>query len=70
MTDPKFFTDKKIGMLLKEIGSYKQVRCSDARLWVIRDEEKYAHMTSTALYHEYERQMRIARGEQCLTVVR
>tara|TARA_R110000737_G_scaffold20372_2_gene38725 strand:+ start:469 stop:3162 length:2694 start_codon:yes stop_codon:yes gene_type:complete len=70
MTDPKFFTDKKVGMVLKEGGCYKQVRCSEARLWVIRDEEKYAHMTSTALYHEYERQMKIALGEQSLTVVR
>ena len=70
MTDPKFFTDKKVGMVLKEIGSYKQIRCSEARLWIIRDEEKYAAMTSTALYHEYERQMKIAKGEQSLTVVR
>lgn len=70
MTDPKFFTDKKVGMVLKEIGSYKQVRCSEARLWVIREEEKYAAMTSTQLYHEYERQMKIAKGEQSLTVVR
>jgi len=70
MTDPKFFTDKKVSMILKEIGCYKQIRCSEARLWVIRDEEKYAAMTSTQLYHEYERQMKIARGEQSLTVVR
>ena len=70
MTDPKFFTDKKIGMILKEIGSYQQVRTSDARLWVIRNEENYAHMSSTQLYHEYERQMSAARGEQQLTVVR
>lgn len=70
MTDPKFFTDKKVGMVLKEIGCYKQVRTSEARLWIIRDEEKYAAMTSTQLYHEYERQMKIARGEQSLTVVR
>lgn len=70
MTDPKFFTDKKIGMLLKEIGCYKQIRTSEARLWVIRNEEKYAAMTSTQLYQEYERQMKNARGEQNLTVVR
>lgn len=69
MTDPKFFTDKKIGMLLKEIGSYQQVRCTNARLWVIRNEEKYAAMTSTQLYHEYERQMIEARGSVALTVV-
>ena len=69
MTEPKFFTDKKIGMLLKEIGSYQQVRCSKARLWVIRNEEKYAAMTSPDLYREYERQMKEARGEVGLTVV-
>ena len=69
MTDPKFFTDKKIGMLLKEIGSYQQVRCSKARLWVIRNEEKYAAMTSPDLYREYERQMKEARGEVGLQVV-
>lgn len=70
MTDPKFFTDKKIGMLLKEIGSYQQIRTSDARLWVIRNEENYAAMTSNELYREYERQMREARGEQQLQVVK
>lgn len=70
MTDPKFFTDKKIGMLLKEMGCYQQVRCSDARLWIIRDEEKYAHLTSTQLYNEYERQMKVARGETILKAVR
>lgn len=69
MTDPKFFTDKKIGMLLKEIGSYQQIRTSDARLWIVRNEENYAAMSSTELYREYERQMREARGEQQLTVV-
>ena len=70
MTDPKFFTDKKIGMLLKEIGSYQQIRTSDARLWIVRNEENYAAMSSTELYREYERQMREARGEQQLTVVK
>lgn len=70
MTDPKFFSDKKVGMILKEMGSFKQVRCSDARLWVIRNEEKYAALTSTGLFHEYERQIKAARGEQPLTVVR
>ena len=66
MTDPKFFTDKKVGMMLKELGSYPSVRSSGARLWVLRDEEKYAHMTSTALYHEYERQMKEAQGNHSL----
>ncbi len=69
MTDPKFFTDKKVGMLLKEAGTYPQIRTSDARLWIIRNDENYAGMTSTELYREYERQMREARGDQQLTVV-
>lgn len=68
MTDPKFFTDKKIGMLLKEMHM-TQVRSSDARMWIIRNEDTYAHMTSTALLHEYERQMKIARGEATLRAV-
>lgn len=70
MTEPKYFTDKKVSMLLKEIGCYQQVRCSNARLWIIRNEEKYAAMSSAELYREYERQMKDARGEQSLTVVR
>jgi len=70
MTDPKYFTDKKIGMILKEMGIYRQVRSTNARLWIVRNEEKYAHMTSTALYHEYERQMKEAKGNASLTVVR
>ena len=69
MTDSKFFTDKKVGMLLKEVGCYHQIRCSDARLWIIRNEEKYVHLSSTALYHEYERQMKIARSGVVLNAV-
>lgn len=70
MTDPKFFTPRKIGMVLKEMGVYPQIRSSNARLWVIRNEEKYAAMTTTTLCYEYERQIKEARGEIGLTVVK
>lgn len=70
MTDPRYFTDKKVGMLLKEMGCYRQVRAPSARLWVIRNEEKYADMSAADLHREYERQMADARGETKLTLVR
>lgn len=69
MTDPKFFTNMKVGQIMKEMGCYKQVRHSGARMWVIRNEERYESMTSTQVRDEYERQIKIARGEQILTVV-
>lgn len=69
LTDPKFFTDKKIGMLMKELGCF-QVRCSKGRLWVIRNDDRYESMAPLDVYSEYERQMKKARGEQILTVVR
>lgn len=67
--DPKFFTDKKVSMILKETGVYQQIRCTNARLWIIRNEENYANMSSAQLYQEYERQMKEARGQAALTVV-
>lgn len=70
LTDPKYFTPKRLGSLLREMGSYRQIRSGSARLWVLRNEEKYAGMTSTQAYHEYERQVKEARGEAGLTVVK
>lgn len=70
LTDPKYFTPKRLGSLLREMGSYRQIRSGSARLWVLRNEEKYAGMTSTQAYHEYERQVREARGDAGLTVVK
>lgn len=70
LTDPKYFTPKRLGSLLREMGSYRQIRSGSARLWVLRNEEKYAGMTSTQAYHEYERQVREARGENGLTVIK
>ncbi len=68
MTDPKYFTDRRVGMVMKELGHYPQVRSGHARLWVLRSEEKYAHLTSTELYHEYERQVREAKGNHTLSM--
>ena len=45
-------------------------RRGSARLWVLRNEDKYAEMTSTQAYQEYERQVRESRGESNLTVVK
>tara|TARA_R110002074_G_scaffold195878_7_gene362477 strand:+ start:9604 stop:12198 length:2595 start_codon:yes stop_codon:yes gene_type:complete len=70
MSDPKYFTDKKIGMLLREIGGFTQIRLPEYRLWIIRNEERYDGMSDTEIRQEYERQMRDARGEQQLTIVR
>ena len=70
LCDPKYFTPKRLGSLLREMGSYRQIRSGSARLWVLRNDEKYAEMTSTQAYHEYERQVREARGEASLVVVK
>ena len=69
LTDPKYFTPKRVGMMMREQG-VKLVRCGDARLWVIRNQGKYDGMTSTQIYHEYEQQMNSARGDIGLTVVK
>lgn len=70
LSDPKFFTDKKVSMMVRESGCYMQVRCSEARLWIIRNVEKYSAMSPPDLYREYERQMKEAKGSQQLTMVR
>jgi len=70
----KFFTPVKVGMTLRQVGKYTQVNGyylgTPIRLWVVRNKEKYASMDSNALFHEYERQMKEARGAAQLEVVR
>lgn len=70
MSDPKYFTDKKIGMLLKESGTYTQIRHRNARIWVIRNFEKYAHKSTGELFTEYEHQLKTLKGEKNFTVVK
>lgn len=66
-TDGKYFTPIKIGMVMKEIGRYTQLRGYDrgspVRIWVLRNREKYESMDSKTLYQEYERQLMVARGK-------
>ena len=70
LTDPKYFTPRKIGMLLKEMGCFQFVRHRHGRLWILRNQDKYAGMSSTQLHYEYEDQMKQARTETRLTVIR
>jgi len=72
--DGKYFTPIKVGMTLKELGSFSQLRAyrlsQPVRLWVLRNREKYEAMSSTDLYLEYERQMTEARGQATLQIVK
>lgn len=69
LTDPKYFTPKRVSMMLREQGM-PMIRSGNAKIWVLRDEKKYNSMTSTQVYYEYERQLKEARGETGLTVVK
>jgi len=69
MTEPSYFTVQKVGLMLRGLGIHKQVRCSGARLWVIRDVDLYAGMSTVQLYQEYERQMCTARAGTVLSLV-
>jgi len=64
--DSKYFTPIKVGMAIKEANKYQQVQCyvnrQRIRLWVLRNQSKYASLDSKALYAEYERQMTEVRG--------
>lgn len=67
--DPKYFTPKRISTMMREIGVYRQIRTGNSRLWIIRDDHKYADMSSTQIHHEYERQIKNARNGMLLKVV-
>jgi len=73
-TDGKYFTPTKVGIIMKEIGHHIQLKAyylgSRVNLWVLRNNIKYQSMDSTALYHEYERQMKEARGAAMMQVVK
>jgi hypothetical protein len=70
----RYFTPVKVGMIMKEIGLYKQIKCyhlgHPVRLWVTRNQAKYQNMDSKMLYREYERQMKEARGAADLYLVK
>ena len=64
LVDPKNFTNKKISMILRQSGDYYQVRSNSLRLWIVRDEDKYLILSPSKLVLEYERQMKILKGDQ------
>lgn len=72
--DGKYFTPTKVGIVMKETGQYTQLKAyylgSRVSLWVLRNSMKYQSMDSTTLYHEYERQMKEARGAAIMQVVK
>lgn len=73
-SDGKYFTPIKTGMVLKECGAYQQLTAyrhgARVRLWVLRHAEKYVGMSSTELFHEYDRQLAEARGAAMMKVVK
>jgi hypothetical protein len=74
MTEGRYFSPVKTGMVMREIGQYSQVRAhylgTPIKLWVLRNREKYLRMDSKELYIEYERQIAELRGEAKLSVVK
>lgn len=64
--DGKYITPTKVGMTMKMIGRYKQVKTyrlsAAVMLWVLRNPQKYEEMDGKTLYAEYDRQMTEVRG--------
>ncbi|MCP5091265.1 MAG: hypothetical protein GY949_10110 [Gammaproteobacteria bacterium] len=69
LVDPKYFTPKRIGMMMREQG-IPLVRHGNAKLWILRNRMKYAGMTSTAIYNEYQMQLKEMRGASSLSNVK
>ena len=74
-TDGRYFSPTKVGMIIKEIGGYSHRKIFNnsypVKLIVLRNREKYDHLSSRELYDEYYRQMTQVRGEaQQLQVVK
>ena len=71
--DTKLFTPTRVGLIMKELSKCRQLKANKGdlsiRLWAVRDVEKYAAMTGTQLYNEYERQLQVARKAAPLTIV-
>ena len=72
-TDGRYFSPIKTGMVIKEIGRYKQIKTyksgAPIKLWVIRNFAKYEKMDQTVLYKEYEDQLNKARRSLELVAV-
>jgi len=60
LCDSKLFTPKRVSMILRELG-YPQMRDGYAKLWLIRNADRYAHMGCRQVFVEYEKQLLDAR---------
>lgn len=73
-TDAKHFTPIKVGMIMKEIGTYAQINAyrlgSKTKIWIIRNRDKYESMNGADLYNEYQKQLEQFRGEPMMKVVK
>lgn len=69
----KFFTPHRVGAIMKELPQCIRLRAcrgaASARVWAIRDLERYKSMGPAELYTEYERQLQEARRKTPMTVV-
>lgn len=53
LCDNKLFTERRIAREMRECGSYRLVKTREARVWVLRNPEKYATMKPSEIYEEY-----------------
>tara|TARA_R110000851_G_C13077180_1_gene565445 strand:+ start:206 stop:1684 length:1479 start_codon:yes stop_codon:yes gene_type:complete len=72
-TEERHFTPQMCGRILKAMTTTVQMRgqhgYNSARLWVLRDRNKYTTMTPSELYVQYENQMQAARANPTLQAV-
>jgi len=52
MSDPRYFTDRKISSLLREAG-FSQIRTANYRMWVLRNELKYLNLEPSVVERFY-----------------
>lgn len=69
LCDAKLFTPRRVASLLREMG-VTQVRSGQARLWVLRDHDKYDAMSTVQVHHEYEEQIHGALGKGRMNIVK
>jgi hypothetical protein len=71
--DAKWFTPVRVGMLMRDIGQFTQIRAYDrgsvVKLWILRDIGKYEAMDSKTSFQTYQDQMEQARGALTMQVV-
>lgn len=72
-TDSKLFSPIRVGSVLKEMPSCLHRRAArgkaNAKIWIVRDAERYAAMGVSELYTEYERQIQLAKESEPMTII-